>query len=409
MSMDLAIGIAGLILSVVGIPLSIYLARRGRERPDIRHLTDFDVVISPEDALLNRGLSMKFGGHSINTVSRTIFAIWNQKGSTVLGTDVVPSDRLRLQLEPKDSVLRARLISFSRTQIKAALVTNPDKNNQVVVDFDFLDPGDGMIVEVLHEGPKRPSIEGTIRGARLTSNGSGDLTAKKLDFMTETSRKVKAKKTIENQGGLFALIFAAVNIALALGTVAYFGFRYFAYPENVVIPPTDFDLTTPEGQKEFSSAVSAHHNYIGPIPAVYAFAILGFALIALTVLRLRRRRGRTVPKTIVQHRLTDEPTKHPKHYWAIERKKSVNKFNEASRAQVASDQPHRDRESRPASLKLEVGDRVKHIKYGLGVVKTVDGEGTRSTATIDFGEAGRVRLMLIGGVPMHKVSNEPAN
>ncbi len=58
--------------------------------------------------------------------------------------------------------------------------------------------------------------------------------------------------------------------------------------------------------------------------------------------------------------------------------------------------------SKPA-LELAVGDRVSHDKYGLGKVLAVDGVGQRATATIDFGAAGKVRLMLIGGVPMTKL------
>ena len=55
------------------------------------------------------------------------------------------------------------------------------------------------------------------------------------------------------------------------------------------------------------------------------------------------------------------------------------------------------------ALKLDVGDRVSHDKYGLGTVVSCDGSGPRATATIDFGAAGTVRLMLIGSVPMVKL------
>ncbi|SDY66923.1 DNA helicase-2 / ATP-dependent DNA helicase PcrA [Amycolatopsis xylanica] len=55
------------------------------------------------------------------------------------------------------------------------------------------------------------------------------------------------------------------------------------------------------------------------------------------------------------------------------------------------------------ALKLEVGDRVSHDKYGLGTVLSCDGTGPRATATIDFGGSGKVRLMLIGSVPMVKL------
>ena len=52
---------------------------------------------------------------------------------------------------------------------------------------------------------------------------------------------------------------------------------------------------------------------------------------------------------------------------------------------------------------LAVGARVNHDKYGLGTVVARDGVGPRATVTIDFGSAGTVRLMLIGGVPLTKL------
>jgi DNA helicase-2/ATP-dependent DNA helicase PcrA len=56
-----------------------------------------------------------------------------------------------------------------------------------------------------------------------------------------------------------------------------------------------------------------------------------------------------------------------------------------------------------ATISLDVGDRVNHDKYGLGTVTASDGAGARATVTIDFGSAGTVRLMLIGGVPLQKL------
>ncbi len=64
--------------------------------------------------------------------------------------------------------------------------------------------------------------------------------------------------------------------------------------------------------------------------------------------------------------------------------------------------PFRGWQNTPA-LVLDVGDRVTHDKYGLGTVVATDGSGPRATATIDFGSAGKVRLMLIGGVPLVKL------
>ena len=66
--------------------------------------------------------------------------------------------------------------------------------------------------------------------------------------------------------------------------------------------------------------------------------------------------------------------------------------------------PRSSRSSTPAAnLHLEVGDKVNHDKYGLGTVQSVDGSGPHTSVTMDFGSAGTVKLMLIGGVPLEKL------
>jgi DNA helicase-2/ATP-dependent DNA helicase PcrA len=55
------------------------------------------------------------------------------------------------------------------------------------------------------------------------------------------------------------------------------------------------------------------------------------------------------------------------------------------------------------AIRLEVGDRVSHDKYGLGTVVAAEGTGPKATATIDFGSSGTIRLMLIGSVPLVKL------
>ncbi len=54
-------------------------------------------------------------------------------------------------------------------------------------------------------------------------------------------------------------------------------------------------------------------------------------------------------------------------------------------------------------LNLEVGDRVNHEKYGLGTVLEVAMISGHQAVHIDFGSKGKVRLVLIGSVPMEKL------
>jgi DNA helicase-2/ATP-dependent DNA helicase PcrA len=55
--------------------------------------------------------------------------------------------------------------------------------------------------------------------------------------------------------------------------------------------------------------------------------------------------------------------------------------------------PTRGLASKRPPIVLEPGDRVNHDKYGLGRVEEVSGVGESAMSLIDFGSAGRVKLM----------------
>src|SRR3984893_301630 len=65
----------------------------------------------------------------------------------------------------------------------------------------------------------------------------------------------------------------------------------------------------------------------------------------------------------------------------------------AGRFGVSGPSPTRSGASKRPLLMLQPGDRVTHDKYGLGRVEEVSGAGESAMSLIDFGSAGRVKLM----------------
>ena len=96
----------------------------------------------------------------------------------------------------------------------------------------------------------------------------------------------------------------------------------------------------------------------------------------------------------------------PEPEWSRSAPVSAGRFGESAQSRIAAGGMRTTNfkgwQNKPV-LELSVGDRVNHDKYGLGKVVAAEGSGVRATATIDFGAAGTVRLMLIGGVPMQKL------
>ena len=71
-----------------------------------------------------------------------------------------------------------------------------------------------------------------------------------------------------------------------------------------------------------------------------------------------------------------------------------------SRRQESFGSPTRGRNKQ---IHVEVGDRVTHAKYGMGKVVGKEGSGPTERVMFDFGSAGRITLMSLGGLPVEKL------
>ncbi|MGU3586057.1 hypothetical protein ACLBYD_23180 [Rhodococcus sp. C26F] len=292
----------GLVLTLIGLAVTIGAAllgwlvgRRGRQRPDLRAATDFDIIIKSEDGILDR-LHMDFDGNKIRSVSRTRIAIWNARGDTVRGSDILPTDKLRLQLDSNDLALHVRLISMSREQIDVKCKIDPDDPTAVVLSFDFLDASDGFVVELLHGSPTPAKLVGTIRGAAVPSGKSARLAPGDLDAVAARwfSRIVIAGSPIT------AMNFVMMGIGWFL--VYELASDVFGKPEYV--DASGYDLTTLEGQKSFSKAVreAGNTSIQGEIWMMPLMAFIIIGALAATYFTYAMHYKAAIPRSIVRIR-----------------------------------------------------------------------------------------------------------
>ena len=189
------LAVVGVAASVIGIPITFVVARRGRQVPDLRYSIDFDVLVAAEDRLFGRGLVVTSDGHPIESVSRSRVAIWNNRGDTVRGSEIVENDPLRIGVSSSDAILQARIVAKSRPQIGIKIDPGKDKQT-VLIGFDFLDPGDGFIIEIMHGKAKAAEVSGTIRGVRLSERPQTDLSPKTLRVAAQSSRVKRFLKKV---------------------------------------------------------------------------------------------------------------------------------------------------------------------------------------------------------------------
>lgn len=277
--MELLLGIVSLTVTVVGIPLAYFFGRRNRQRPDLRTSVDFDQVMAPLS--FAGGLSLTWNGRSLTQLSRTNIAFWNHRGDMVVGTDIVSSDRLRIEVGDDDEILQVRIGSFSREQIGLAL----DGGD---VKFDFLDAGDGGVLEVLHLGDEPARMAGTLRGAKVRATVASDLSPR-----GRNARNLPVRKRLFSGPGKGQRIFWTGDLVLALvGTALAVVFAWDVLARNPkLVDGARYDLGSIGGQAEFARRVTQEGAAAtNPLVLILfaAAALFYVALLVLASLRLRK-------------------------------------------------------------------------------------------------------------------------
>lgn len=159
--------IVGLLLGVVGLLASWYFYRKSKAIRRANHLIGSYQILGPDGALRDH-LQMSYKGYPVPSLTVSKVCIWNS-GTVVLNRDdVAPKDPVRI-CEKGGRILDAEII-YQSDPISGVTVEqySPDgRESWVNVDFDYIEPGKGFIVRVVHTGLGSAALQiaGTFKGS----------------------------------------------------------------------------------------------------------------------------------------------------------------------------------------------------------------------------------------------------
>ncbi|WP_405091682.1 hypothetical protein OG767_00430 [Micromonospora sp. NBC_01392] len=293
-------GVAGFLLSLIAIPITFIVARQTRLRPEMHYVTDHDVLVEPKAELIDRGLTIAFADQKLRQVSRTYIAVWNNRGDTIKGSDILTEDPLRVQLEDLDTVVDVSIVWYSREQNRLTAHRDADDPSKVTIGFDFLDSNDGAVIQVVHEQGS-PVLAGTIRGCTIQKKGDGNLTESALNQV----RNKSVWRRIIRKGDGPSL---SLSILCMLGAASYPFLDPFVQRlknPHELIDPAKYDLRTVQGQEEFAREVGPMDSSDVDRFADWAILVLGLVLILGVIVTLYTRARSLVPVSILRYRAED--------------------------------------------------------------------------------------------------------
>lgn len=152
------------LIGIIGVIIAFLLYRASRIGPRPAYQLRSLRLIGKEEPALPEEVEILFRGRSVPRLTRTHNILWNSGNATLDGKNIIVEDPLRLEFNERAEVLRVRVLRVTRESNKFTAKVNSGSPNEVIYGFDYLDAGDGAVIELLHTAEERyPKVQGTIR------------------------------------------------------------------------------------------------------------------------------------------------------------------------------------------------------------------------------------------------------
>ena len=148
MGSPIAWGILSLI-AVFSLLFAIYTWIVGKKKKQVSIVCETNEVIASGKSKIEK-LYIQYDGEEIDNLSVTKFYIWNSGNEVINNTDIVGRRPLSIICSEPDSILDIQIIKANEETNAFSIAEI--KNQRVSFDFDYIEPGDGFVVQILHTG-----------------------------------------------------------------------------------------------------------------------------------------------------------------------------------------------------------------------------------------------------------------
>lgn len=167
MSLDTYLGIAGILLGLIGLITGYIFYRKGIKIKQPLYVMKTDNLIQNNMAEMS-GLSILWNGSSIASLSSSTLIFWNNGADTIDFNDVVKSNPLRIAAIEGFKILDAK-VTRSNNPSNSLSVKIAEGGDKAFILFEYLDQNHGGEIQIIHTGTQSSHllVSGDFKGARL--------------------------------------------------------------------------------------------------------------------------------------------------------------------------------------------------------------------------------------------------
>ena len=164
------------------------------------------------------GLNITYNGAEYSNLSLTNIVLWNNGNKVIRRSDIASDDPLKVFTNDSSQILEKKILKVNQSLNKIQVIK--DTENEITFDFEYLEPKNGMVLQILHTGEKK-SIDVSctlIDGYRVISV---EKMSKELYSKFRRNRKKKSNSDILRKSFRTTVGFNLLILLVMIGLKAF--------------------------------------------------------------------------------------------------------------------------------------------------------------------------------------------
>lgn len=210
-------------LAIAGFIFAIYTWFKARKKHRFSSHSIGSTLIGSSFSELPQQVEILYEGEQVTQVTSSTFILWNSGNQVIMKERLKTIDPLRIDISEGGKILKYDIIKTNNKTNNFSIKKN-DTGNSLNIEFDFLEPLNGIRINILHTGKQSNILcNGTIIGN------------KRIGFKNKKpALNSSLKKTVLKSSSFISKSIPATAIALLLMILAV----SFIFPESITMPPT---------------------------------------------------------------------------------------------------------------------------------------------------------------------------
>ena len=171
MQTSLVISIVSAIFGLAGICIALIMYVYPRKRTRFVYQTVVVRYFDQSRLKLPRQAAMTFDGRQVERLAKTTIVLWNAGTEVLRGEDIVDTDPIRFAIS--GGRLLSKRVAKAATSATKVSITGRLVDNELEFCYSHLNPGDGAVVELIHDGATT-SVTGIAKGLKDGPEDWGD-------------------------------------------------------------------------------------------------------------------------------------------------------------------------------------------------------------------------------------------